>query len=155
MNFFDNKEQKLKHEVSYLYWREYILDPFVNNCECHRCSADKMRWKWIKLIGYLPQKNDWHDSNEVGVSSVRKNLGRGLFFIISGMMVVSLILLIRFHTGLMFLNKSKTIQDNFIYCVILIIILLALMGKCQTINGVGSIKLGRIVNEWTLEWSLL
>ena len=45
MNFFEDKEQQLKFEVDYLYWKEYVLDPWKNGCECHRCSIDKMRWR--------------------------------------------------------------------------------------------------------------
>ena len=44
MSFFEKKEKQLKAEVNYITWCEYILDPFLHNCECHRCIADKKAW---------------------------------------------------------------------------------------------------------------
>ena len=99
------------------------------------------------MYGYSIPERSSHDLNEVGVSYVKRNSEKGLFFTIVITMAVSLILLERLNIGLMFLTKSKTPQVNFTYCVILIIILLALMGKCQTQNGVGLMRSGGNLNE--------
>ncbi len=99
------------------------------------------------MYGYIKTKRNSHGSNAAGVLYVKSHSGKALFSTIVIMMVASLIFLIKLNIGLMFLTKSKTPQVNFTYCVILIIILLALMEKCQTQNGVGLMRQGGNLNE--------